>query len=133
MSASANVDLSMDQGADFAVQIYWTSGENLPYQVQSPMRMEIRNDVGGVVATLQTNETSEDLENQPDNQSIMYNSDSGLIQLYLTAEQTDLIPAGTHTYDLFVSYLDSNITQRVRKQRLLYGKVMVDGRITKNV
>lgn len=133
MSTAANVDLSMDQGADFACQLYWTSGENQPYNVMGPMRMEIRNSVGNVVATLQTNETSEDEENQPDNQSIGYNSDSGLIQLYIDAATSDLIPAGVHDYDLFVSYLDSNITQRIRKQRLLYGKVMVNGRITHHV
>lgn len=133
MSVAANVDLSMDQGADFACQLYWTSGENQPYKVQGPMRMEIRNSVGNVVCTLQTNETSEDEDSQPDNQSIAYNSDSGLIQLYIDAAQSDLIAGGSYDYDLFVSYLDSNITQRIRKQRLLYGKVHVNGRITKNV
>lgn len=133
MSVAANVDLSLDQGSDFACQIYWTSGENKAFKVQGPMRMEIRNQVGNVVCTLQTNETSEDEENQPDNQSIMYNSDSGLIQLFIDAEQTNLIAAGTHTYDLFVSYLDSDVTQRIRKTRLVYGHVYVHGRVTQNV
>ena len=133
MSVAANVDLSLDQGADFAVQIYWTSGENKAFKVQGPMRMEIRNQVGNVVHTLQTNETSEDEESNPDNQSIMYNSESGLIQLFIDSASSDLIPPGANTYDLFVSYLDSDVTQKVRKIRLLYGKVLVSARITQNV
>jgi hypothetical protein len=133
MTTSALVDLEMDQGSDWAVQIYWTTTGNQPYSIQSPMRMEIRNRVGGVVAVLQTNQFSGDnVEDDPD-QSIIYNSASGLIQLQLTAAETEAMGSGQFDYDLFVSYLDSAVTGRVRTKRLISGHVLVNGRITQNV
>lgn len=130
MSTAARVDLEMDQGADFAIQIYWTTTENNPYSIQSPMRMEIRNSVGNVAATLQTDEDSTEDDTEA---SILYNSESGLIQLQLTAEETDALGPGQFDYDLFVSYLDSAITGRVRTKRLIAGRVSVNGRVTQNV
>ena len=39
----------------------------------------------------------------------------------------------SYDYDLFVHYNDKDLTGRVRKRRLLSGKVYVNGRITRNV
>ena len=128
----ANVDLQIDQGADWAAQIYWTDGEGNPYQVTGPMRMEIRNEVGGVALTLQTNESSEDVDN-PDDQSILFNSESGLIQLYLTAAQTATVGPGSYRYDLFTHYSDTALTGRVRLQKLISGSVLVQGRVTSSI
>lgn len=133
MSTAARIDLEMDQGADFAIQLYWTTTENEPYSIQSPMRMEIRNSVGGVVATLQSNDKDGDGVEDDGDQSIVYDSDSGLIQLQLTADETNAMGAGQFDYDLFVSYLDSNVTGRVRTKRLIAGKVKMNARVTSNV
>lgn len=133
MSTAARIDLEMDQGADFAIQLYWTTTENEPYSLQSPMRMEIRNSVGGVVATLQTDDQGGDGIEDDEDKSIIYDSDSGLIQLQLTAEETNSMGHGLFDYDLFVSYLDAAVTGRVRTKRLIAGKVKVNARITSNV
>lgn len=133
MSTAAQVDIELDQGSDFAIQIYWTTTENIPYSIQSPMRMEIRNSVGGVVQVLQIGTTDEDEVLDPDDATILYNPESGLVQLQLTSAQTDAIGPGLYDYDLFLSYLDSGITGRVRTKRLIAGRVKVNGRITQNV
>ena len=131
---AARVDFEIDQGADWAFQVYWTNGTNLPYFVQAPMRMEIRDQVGQVAVTLQTNDTSEDADSDPDNQSILFNPETGLIQLMLTADQTDNLSAqNSYSYDLFVNYVDTAGSGNVRKKRLLAGSIEVNGRITRNV
>jgi hypothetical protein len=95
--------------------------------------MEIRNSVGGVVATLQTDQFSDDGIVPGDDKNIMFNIESGLIQLQLSADDTDAMGPGKFEYDLFVSYLDSAVTGRVRTKRLISGQVLVNGRVTQNV
>ena len=129
-SVEARIDI--DQGGDWATQIYVTDSENHPMLVVGPMRMEIRNEVGGVAVTLQTDETSEDQSGDVDNQSISYNTESGLIQLYLSAKQTALMAPGQYSYDLFIHFSDP-IMNKVRKRKLIGGTVSVTGRVTQNV
>jgi hypothetical protein len=132
MSVAFRVDLEMDQGSDWASQIYWTDASSTPFTVTGPMRMEIRNDVGGVVITLQTNDTSTDELSDPDNQSILYNSESGLIQLQVRGTDTNKLAPGNYLYDLFVHYTDS-VTGFVRVKRLIEGIVAVNRRVTQNI
>lgn len=131
MSSAARVDLEVDQGADFGIQIYWTSTESIAFPVIGPMRMEVRDSVGNVAVTLQTTEDSENMVTGTS--SILYNTESGLIQLNMSAAQTELLSAGAYDYDLFVSYTDNVVTGTIRKTRLIHGKVHVNGRITRNV
>lgn len=131
--SAAKVDFDIYEGEDWAVQLWWTNGDNVPYFVAPPIRMEIRNSVGGVVITLQSNETSTDFDSDPDNQSILYNSESGLIQLHIKSEDTDKLGAsGAYLYDLFTHYRDP-VTGKVRKRPLITGKVNVTRRVTQNV
>lgn len=129
MSTAAPVDIDLDQGADFGVQIYWSNADIQPYRVMSPMRMEIRNTTGQVIYTLQTD------DNAPDDavKNILYNSDSGLIQLMIPAADTSTFPVGALDYDLFVTYQDNDVTNTTRLKRLIKGKVNVDRRYTQNV
>ena len=129
MSTAGIVDLSLDQGADFGIQIYWTDESSQPYTVLSPMRMEIKNSVGGIVYALQTDDDA------PVDavQTILYNSDSGLIQLMIPASDTLNIKAGSYVYDLFITYLDNAVTQATRTKRLIAGTVLVNGRVTSHV
>lgn len=127
MTLSNQVDLVVAQGEDFGVQISWTDAANNPFKVFAPMRMEILHPTGSVAHTLQTSE----VEDEPS--TILYNSDSGLIQLLISSEDTAKLQSGTYQYDLFVSYQDNRVTGTVRRKRLLRGRVIVEGRITKNV
>lgn len=126
MSESANVDLSIDQGADFSLQIYWTDAGNNPFTVLHPMRMDIRSKQGAVIHSLTTLVSGDD---QPD---ILYNSDSGLIQLTIRAQDTADFPPGQYDYDLFVSHQDDAVGE-VRLKRLIRGNVLVYGRVTKEM
>lgn len=127
MSVAANVDIELDQGADFGLQIFWTDPEQTPFTVLSPMRMDIRADTGQVAYTLQTNDSAP----AGTTLNISYNSESGLIQLFIPASDTSALKAGIYGYDLFVTYQDSGTTTKLK--RLLAGTVMVNQRITKNV
>ncbi len=128
---AGRVDLMIDQGADFVVQIYWTDGSNSPFTVLAPMRMDIKNGTGQIVATLQT----DDAAPEDSAKTIIYNSDSGLIQLQLGKEKTGQMGAGRYVYDLFVNYHTGNTseTEPVRLTRLIEGVITVNGRVTKNV
>lgn len=128
MSTSALVDLEIDQGADYGVQLYWTSMDQQPFTVLSPMRMEIRDDVGNTMYTLATSDGT-----STGAQTILYNSGSGLIQLMIPAADTSNFPSGVYQYDLFVTYQDNDVTNATRLQRLIRGNVYVNKRVTQNV
>lgn len=128
MSSSAVVDLEIDQGADFGVQIYWTTMDQQPFTVLSPMRMEIRDDVGNTLYTLATSDGA-----VAGSETILYNSDSGLIQLMIPAADTANFPAGRYNYDLFVTYQDNDVTNATRLARLQRGSVTVNKRTTRNI
>ena len=129
MSDAARVDLLIDQNTDWAIQLYWTNYSNTPYTVLSPMRMEIRSSTGAVAAELLTEEPL------PEGTfpTISYNSESGLIQLQLTAESTNAMAAGEYLYDLYVTYQDKLTVSSTRLAKLLYGSVTVRGKVTQVV
>lgn len=128
MSSSAPVDLEIDQGADFGCQIYWTSMDQEPFTVLAPMRMEIRDDVGNTMYTLATTDGA-----STGTQTILYNSDTGLVQLMIPASDTATFPPGRYNYDLFVTYQDNAVTNATRLTRLISGNVYVERRITRSV
>lgn len=127
MSTAVSVDLTLDQGSDFGVQIYWVDGDRNPFTVLSPMRMEIQNDLGQVMFTLQ----SDDTQNDPTQQTILYNSETGLIQLMIPASATAAFPEGIYNYDLWVTYQDNVVTNQTRLRPLIRGNIYVNGRVTK--
>ena len=128
MSTSALVDLDIDQGADFGVQFYWTTMDQTPFTVLAPMRMEIRDEVGSTMYTLATADGA-----ASGTQTILYNSDTGLIQLVIPSSATKNFPPGRYSYDLFVTYQDNDITNATRLHKLVQGSVYVDGRVTQSV
>jgi hypothetical protein len=129
MSVAANVDLVIDQASDFVVQMYWTDYNSVPFSVVSPMRMQIRAQTGQLAAELVYLDTPLAGEQQ----TIIFDASSGLIQLQLTSDKTNLIPPGIYDYDLFVTYQDKFSSQSVRQIKLLFGTVEVRGKVTQNV
>lgn len=130
MSNAAQVDLSVDQGADFAIQIHWTDAGNNPFTILPPMRMEIKANTGQVLHTLTTGVYD---ESGLDESNLLYNSESGLLQIRLTSEQTANFPSGSHRYDLFVTYQDDAVSGSTKLVRLIQGQVHVHGRVTTGV
>lgn len=129
MSGAAQCDFVIDQNADFFVEIYWTSYDNIAIPVVSPIRMQMRSPTGQMVAEL-LYDTEIDGQTPP---TITFNTDSGLIQLQLPASKTNTIPTGIYAYDLFVTYTDAQNNYTLRRHRLLYGQVEVRGKVTLNV
>lgn len=120
------IDLEIVRGADYAVQMYWTSPDQQPFTVLSPMRMEIKDSVGNVLHTLATNEDGL-------GGGITYNSSTGLIQLEISAVDTKTFVPGQYEYDLFVTYQDNAVTNATRIARLIRGNVFVERNVTDNV
>lgn len=127
MSESPVLNIAIDQGADFNAQIYWTDAGNNPFTVLHPMRMDIKSDTGQVVHSL-----SSGLPEDEGESGILYNSDSGLIQLNIPAAATSLFAAGIYAYDLFVTYSDE-AASRTAQKRLIRGNIYVYGRVTQSV
>ena len=123
MSDSVVVDLSLDQGADFSLQLYWTDAGNNPFSVLHPMQMDIKSATGTVVHSMST---ASDPDEEPD---ILYNSDSGLIQLHIPATVTAILAPGAYAYDLFVTYQD-DAASRTYMMKLIRGTINVQGRVT---
>lgn len=138
MTEAGRADISVDQGADFAVQVVWTDNSGTPYQVVHPIRMQARSSDGVAVLTATSlDETQDNGDAQP---SISYNTSLGIIQLNLTSDQTAAMPAGDYFYDLLATYAASAFTvdtgvpiNATRVQKLLYGKFVVEGSVTKGV
>lgn len=129
MSTAGIVDIALDQGADFGIQVYWVDAQKQPFTVLAPMRMDIKNEVGAVIETLVTD------DDQPDEnlKTITYNSESGLVQLMLRASQTALLTPGLYNYDLFVTYQDNDVTGSTRLKKLIAGTILVNGRVTQTL
>lgn len=126
MSEASNWDMSIDQGADFSAQFYWTDAAGNPFTVLHPIRMDIRAETGQVIHSMASLD-DDDLED-PD---INFNSDSGLIQLVIPASATSSFPAGRYQYDMFVGYSDGS-SGIARRKRLLHGSVYVYGSVTRD-
>lgn len=124
--AAGHVDLIIDQGEDWTVQIYWTDFYDDPQQLTHPLRMQIKSPLGQVVADL--NSTLEVPENEF--QPISYSTDTGWIQLHLADTETKTIPPGDYLYDLFVSVADGKVYPGKQQVRLIAGKVFVQKKVT---
>lgn len=127
MSEAVAVDLDIDAGADFGIQIYWTDAANNPIFVTAPMRMDLKAVTGQVVHSLITSAPEEEASN------ILYNSASGVIQLTIDAVHTSEFPPGIYSYDLFVTYQDNTVTGSTRLHKLLKGSAHVHGRVTQSI
>src|SRR5690606_12658703 len=133
------VDLSVDQGADFAVEIYWTDYNNNPFPIQAPIRMDVRGEVRGTLVELVAYPGGEQGEYR-DDVTVKYSSERGRIQPLLSSEKTKSLPAGNYFYDLFVTYRDSyqdvvtgDMINATRLAKIMYGRMAVHGRVTQNV
>jgi len=136
---AAYADLSIDQGADFTMQIIWTDPTGEPYEVIHPIRMQARAATGQVLLDLTSYADGAEI---PEGiaPTITYNSDSGVIQLQVPNSLTAGIPQGELYYDLFVTYrapiydLTTGVESSTeRRSKILTGKITVEGRVTKDV
>lgn len=126
---AGHVDLYVDKGADFTAQFVWNDFTDNPIPVTLPMRMDVKSPYGQVMFTLFPPDPV-----PPDQVPAMtYNTDSGMIQIHMAKEQTDLLEGGSYSYDLFVSVDDGSAGTGDQLVVLLYGSVIVRPRITQGI
>jgi len=136
---SGYADLEMEQGEDFGLQVVWTDNVNESYKVCHPMRLQARASTGQTILDLSTVDQEDELSGGTE-PSIQYSTQGGVVQIIVPASQTETMPVGTLFYDLFVSYksdtsdfITGEPTSTVRLSKLIKGKIIVEGRVTKHV
>lgn len=125
--SAAVVQLSIDQGEDWAAQIVWTDATDEPINVVSNCRMDIKDASGATILSLMTPSAP-----PPDGTvaPITLSTDIGLIQLFIDRNTTAAMPAGDYGYDLFVTVDDGGDYAGTQVNRLMAGIVTVNQRIT---
>jgi len=125
--AAAHVPIVIDQGEDWTASIAYTDDFDVPYNVIAPCRLDIKNTSGATQLSLMTPTTPPPDGTIPD---INLNSEIGLIQLHIEDTVTAALRAGVYKYDLFVTVTDDNEFAGDQRQRLIYGEVVVNQRVT---
>lgn len=124
---AASVPMVIDQGEDFTTDIIWTDNFDEPVEVSDPCRLEIKDDSGATVFTLES-----DPDPDPgDIPGIAISSEIGLLQLHMDHFSTASMTPGFYQYDLFVTMDDGDMVAGPQVTRLLYGNVTVNKRITR--
>ena len=130
--AAGNVDLVIDQGEDWTVQLYWTDFFDDPHNLTHPLRMTIKSPLGQNLISLNSVLPEDQVPGEV--QSVSWSEDTGWIQIHIPAAQTGAFTPGDYLYDLFVTLnadpaveFGSPLNQTVR---LIAGRVHVNKRIT---
>lgn len=125
--SAAYVPLDIDQGEDWSAQVIYTDDFDQPYQVRHPCRLDIKTTAGATQLSL----TSPD-EVLPDGDipEIGISTDIGLLQIHISNQVTEALLPGVYKYDLFVTVNDGNEYAGNQRQRLMYGPVTVNQRVT---
>jgi len=125
--SAAYVPMEIDQGADFTTQIVYTDDFDMPYMVVSPCRLDIKNNTGATQLSLETPDTP-----LPDGEipEIALSDEAGMIQLHIEDTATAALVPGVYQYDLFVTVNDGDEYAGNQIERLVYGEVVVNKRIT---
>lgn len=129
MTNAGLVDLVLDQGTDWIVQLYWTDQYAVPFSVVPPIRMQVRDQLGQVVLERKFDTTTDGFGVQ----TILYNSATGLIQVLCSAEESADIAPGVYHYDLFSGYSDNTAEGGYRVSKIIQGRFIVEGRITRDL
>ena len=125
--SAAYVPMEIDQGEDWSAQIVYTDEFDEPYNIKAPCRLDIKNTGGATQLSL----TSPDAP-IPDGSipEIGISSEIGLLQLHIEDSVTAALIPGVYKYDLFVTVNDGNEYAGNQVQRLIYGEVTVNKRVT---
>lgn len=125
--AAAFVPLEIDQGEDWTISIVYTDDFDEPYNVIHPCRMDIKSPQGATQLSLSTPDVAVPPGTIP---QIALSNEIGLLQIHAEDTVTESLMPGTYKYDLFVTVNDGNAYAGNQVQRLIYGDVVVNKRIT---
>lgn len=124
---AAHVPLDIDQGEDWTATIVYTDDFDQPYNVIPPCRLDVKNTQGATQLTLTTPDITLPEGEIPE---IGLSSEIGLIQLHIEDTVTKALMPGVYKYDMFVTVNDGNEYAGSQVQRLIYGEVTVNQRVT---
>lgn len=127
--AAGRVDFVIDQGEDFTCQLVWSDFTDNPIPVTLPMRMDVKSPAGMVMFTLFPPDELP-LDEIP---AMTYNTDSGLIQIHISAAQSDLLEGGAYAYDLFSGVDDGETFTGNQLSRVIYGSIISRPRTTQGI
>jgi hypothetical protein len=125
--AAAYVPMEIDQGEDFTCQLVYTDEFDEPYLVVDPCRLDIKNNQGAIQLSLETPDSPLPEGEIPE---IALSDEAGMIQIHIEDTATEALLPGVYQYDLFVTVNDGNEYAGNQRQRLVYGEVVVNKRIT---
>jgi|SRR5262245_26791176 len=125
--AAANVPITIDQGEDWSASIVYTDDFDQPYNVIAPCRMDIKNTAGATQLSLTTPDETTPPGEIPE---IGISPEIGLLQLHIEDSVTKALQPGVYKYDLFVTVDDGDEYAGAQVQRLIYGQVVVNQRVT---
>ena len=119
---TARAHITVDQGADFGMQLIWTDQNNQPYRVVHPCRMQVRANTGQCILDVVSHAS-------PGKPRLAYSTDGGVIQMMVSSGVTRRLPVGKHSFDLLASYEDQvNGVRRIAK--VLSGTLTVEPTLT---
>jgi hypothetical protein len=120
--------MEIDQGEDYTTSIVYTDNYDEPYNIVGPCRMDIKSNQGATQLSLTTPDVEPPEGTIPE---IAISSEIGLIQIHIEDAVTAALLPGVYKYDLFVTINDGNEFAGNQIQRLIYGDVTVNQRVTK--
>jgi hypothetical protein len=108
--------------------VVYTDDLDQPYNVIHPCRLDIKSKTGATQLSLSSPE-----DPLPDGYipEIQVSSEIGLLQIHIEDAVTAAMVPGVYVYDLFVTIDDGNEYAGSQIQRILYGEVNVNKRITR--
>lgn len=125
--SAAYVPLDIDQGEDWSAQIVFTDEFDQPYNLRPPCRLDIKNVAGATQLSLSAPDSELPDGTIPE---IGISSEIGLLQLHIEDDVTAALMPGVYKYDLFVTVTDGAEYAGNQRQRLMYGPVTVNQRVT---
>lgn len=125
MADDVQVDLEVDKGSDYAVQLYWTDQYDSPIAISHPMKMTV------AFATPFTYISTSEVPSGPQASYLSYNSSIGFVQLSLPDSYTNNLIPGIYQYDLWAQVLDpDDINNTTKRTKIFGGSFVVVGAIT---
>lgn len=97
------IEITVDCGADFVAQIFYTGEDSEPIGIQAPCRMDVKDMGGHTAMTLQTGVAAEDIPNQP---TILIDGGQGFFQISIPRVLTANLTPGRYMFDLFATLRD---------------------------
>jgi hypothetical protein len=122
MADDVRVDLQIDKGESWSVQLYWTDQYDEALSVTNPMRMMVKSGV----TLINTYISVSDAPTGGQLQYISFNTETGFIQISLPSSHTNTLTPGIYQYDLFAEIEDpDDLANPTKRTKVIGGEFIV--------